>query len=73
MSRTRWMLGLSFKYLFELREKHGSTPVVVYGIKYFFDQGEDKMACLLVSVLIMLPFAQFSAVFNAGQLIFFYL
>lgn len=43
------------------------------GIKYFFDQGEDKKACLVVSVLILLPFAQFAAVFNAGQLIFFYL
>lgn len=67
------MSGLSFQYPAELRKKHGSTPGVVYGIKYFFDQGEDKKACLLVSVLILLPFSQFAVVFNAGQLIFLYL
>lgn len=67
------MSGLSFQYLPELREKHGSTPGVVYAIKHFFEQGEDKKACLLVSVLVLLPFAQFSVVFNARQLILFYL
>lgn len=29
--------------------------------------------CLLVSILILLPFAQFAVVFDAGQLIFFFL
>lgn len=73
MSRAQWISGLSLQYLPELREKHGSTPGVVYVIKHFFEQGEDKKACLLVSVLILLPFAQFSVVFNAGQLILLYL
>lgn len=67
------MSGLSFQYLPEFREKHGSAPGVVYAIKHFFEQGEDKKACLLVSVLTLLPFAQFSVVFNARQLILFYL
>lgn len=67
------MSGLSFQYLPELREKHGSTPGVVYATKYFFEQGEDKKVCLLVLVLILLPFAQFAALFNVGQLILFYL
>lgn len=73
LSRAQWMSGLSFQYLPELREKHASTPGAVYGIKYFFEQREEKKACLLVLVLILLPFAQFAVVFNAGLLIFFYL
>lgn len=50
-----------------------SNPGVVYAIKNCSKQGESRQAYVPVSILILLPFAQFIVGFSEGQLIIFYL
>jgi len=46
-------------------------PGLVYAVKCCSEQGEGRQAYLLVSVLTLLLFAQFTVMFNEEQLIFF--